>query len=54
MAKVRNFNNEIPISFPIGSYFQIIAADLKPILVNIVDSLSETSRNDGGFGSTKK
>ena len=35
-----------------GSYFQIIAHDLKPIKVNIVSDLKMTTRNDGGFGST--
>lgn len=37
-----------------GSYFQIIAPDLKPIKVNIVTELSETTRASGGFGSTNK
>lgn len=50
-AKVRNFCNDNN-TFQKGSYFQIIAPDLKPIQVKIVDKLSETSRNDGGFGST--
>lgn len=53
-AKVRNFNPSLPFTFPKGSYFQIVAPDLKPIKVNIVDTLSKTSRNDGGFGSTNK
>lgn len=53
-AKVRNFNPSMPIIFPTDSYFQIVAPDLKPIKVNIVENLSETTRNDGGFGSTNK
>jgi dUTP pyrophosphatase len=53
-AKVRNFNPEMPVDFSIESYFQITAPDLKPIKVNIVENLSETTRNDGGFGSTNK
>jgi dUTP pyrophosphatase len=53
MAKVRCFNTNGAV-FPIGSQFQIIAPDLKPIVVQVVDSLSETSRGDGGFGSTNK
>ena len=53
-AKVRNFNHQMPITFPKGSYFQIVAPDLKPIKVTIVETLSETTRNDGGFGSTNK
>ena len=31
---------------------QICAPDLKPFKVEIVDSLDETERGDGGFGST--
>jgi dUTP pyrophosphatase len=50
-AKVRNFNQSEQV-FPLGSYFQIVAPDLKPIMVNIVQEQSETTRNDGGFGST--
>jgi dUTP pyrophosphatase len=53
-AKVRNLNPSMPFTFPKGSYFQIVAPDLKPIKVNIIEILSETSRNDGGFGSTNK
>lgn len=34
--------------------FQIVAPDLSPIKVVIVDELSETQRGDGGFGSTGK
>ncbi len=55
-AKVRNFctdsNDKDSKSFLSGSYFQIIAPDLQPIRVCIVDELTETTRNDGGFGST--
>lgn len=52
-AKVYNIvpNTKITISKN-SSLFQIIAPDLKPIKINIVDKLSDTSRNDGGFGST--
>ena len=50
-AKVRNFNQSEQV-FPLGSYFQIVAPDLKPTMVNIVQEQSETTRNDGGFGST--
>jgi dUTP pyrophosphatase len=52
-AKVRNFNL-LPDTFPKGSHFQIVAPDLKPIKVNLVEELSETTRNDGSFGSTNK
>ncbi len=55
-AKIRNFSNDSN-KFDTGSFFQIIAPDLQPIKVCIIDELSElsqTSRNDGGFGSTNK
>jgi len=32
--------------------FQIVAPNLKPIKVELVDSLSSTERGEGGFGST--
>ena len=52
-AKVRNFNpSESSILNPFSSYFQIIAPDLKPIKINIVNSLTITTRDNGGFGST--
>ena len=51
-AKVRNFNPVDSETLPVGKYFQIIAPDLKPIKVNIVKELSETSRGSAGFGST--
>jgi ribonuclease HI/dUTPase len=54
MAKIRNFNSKESESLPEGSYFQIIAPDLKPIKINIVNELSSTSRGSGGFGSTKE
>ena len=34
--------------------FQLVAANCSPISYKIVDELSETSRGDGGFGSTGK
>lgn len=34
--------------------FQLVSADLSPITFIIVDKLSETSRGEGGFGSTGK
>ena len=34
--------------------FQLVAMDGSPIHFKIVDELSETSRGDGGFGSTGK
>lgn len=57
MAKVRN----IPID-PTNNFnylikegvrlFQICSPDLSPLKVIVVDELSETSRGEGGFGST--
>ena len=34
--------------------FQLVAADSSPISYVLVDSLSETTRGEGGFGSTGK
>lgn len=34
--------------------FQIAAPDLRPIHIKVVDTLSETARGEGGFGSTGK
>ena len=53
MAKIRQFDNN-NTSLPFGSYFQLVSPDLKPIKVVLVDSLSETTRASGGFGSTNK
>jgi dUTP pyrophosphatase len=53
MAKVRCFDENGAVMKQ-GSQFQIVAPDLKPIHVNMVESLSDTTRNDGGFGSTNK
>ena len=32
--------------------FQLCSPDLKPLEIELVDSVSETKRNEGGFGST--
>ena len=34
--------------------FQLVAADSSPIYYKLVDNLSQTSRGEGGFGSTGK
>lgn len=53
MAKVRNMNIASASKVNKGDkLFQICAPDLKPIKLNIVDTLSETTRGSGGFGST--
>jgi dUTP pyrophosphatase len=51
MAKVRNFNALYTIKAG-DKIFQICAADLKQIKVEVVLNLTETSRGSGGFGST--
>jgi dUTP pyrophosphatase len=54
MAKIRNFSANAQNIFKNDKLFQICAPDLKPIIVQLVDELSETSRGSGGFGSTNK
>lgn len=54
MAKIRNFGNEYQVAKRGDKLFQICAPDLKPVVVQIVNELSETSRGSGGFGSTTK
>ena len=52
LAKIRCFHNTTD-TLEKGSYFQIIAPDLKPIRLNIVTELSLTDRDNKAFGSTK-
>ena len=55
MAKVRNMSlneNELSTIKENDKLFQICAPDLKPIKIQVVHELSETSRGSGGFGST--
>jgi len=52
MAKIRNFNPIDTETVTSNCLFQIIAPDLKPIVVNVVDELSLSSRNTNNFGST--
>ena len=69
MAKVRCFKDtptkyvpegnyllylEDPPKLSEGKWFQIVAPDLRPIRVNLVTELSDTTRGAGGFGSTTK
>ena len=51
MAKIRCFGSNGDTLQP-GTFFQITSPDLMPIRVNMVESLSGTSRGSGGFGST--
>lgn len=51
---VRNHQNE-PYTVVQGTrLFQVVAFDGKPIQVEVVDRLSETDRQNNGFGSTNK
>ena len=51
-AAVKNFSNE-PYTVVKGTkLFQICMYNLKPFNVNIVESINETIRGEGGFGST--
>lgn len=51
IGKVRNISINKEIINP-SSLFQIISPDLKPIKINLVNTLSNTTRDNGGFGST--
>ena len=52
MAIVDNMSEE-EYKIPSGTrLFQICAPNLEPISMQVVNSLSETSRGTGGFGST--
>lgn len=51
-AKVTNIStnsNEIKYQ---TKYFQIVSPTLEPIIIKIVDTLSNSERNSNGFGST--
>jgi dUTP pyrophosphatase len=52
IAKIKNFNPNKSELLSEGSYFQIISPDLKPIKINLVNELSQTTRDQDGFGST--
>jgi dUTP pyrophosphatase len=54
LGRVYNLNEE-NIEFKRGErLFQLVAPNLSSFNVKIVDELSETLRNEGGFGSTGK
>ncbi len=58
-AKVRympydNINENYKNINELDKLFQICSPDLSPFNIEIVDSLPESSRGDGGFGSTGK
>ena len=52
MAKVRNMTMKDSTITAEDKLFQICAPDLKPIMIELVKELSQTTRGDGGFGST--
>ena len=55
MAYVDNISSQTSYTVKKGSsLFQIIHPSLSPLEVRIVDTLDETSRGEGGFGSTNK
>lgn len=52
-AKIRNFSDS-DNKLNNGSYFQIIGPTLEPIIIELVNELTTTTRNAGGFGSTNE
>ena len=54
MAKVRNMSNIDTLVTEGEKLFQICSPTLEPIKIQIVDKLSDSSRGEGGFGSTGK
>ena len=54
MAAVDNIKNESYTIEPGQRLFQLVAMDGSPIHFELVESLSDTTRGEGGFGSTGK
>jgi dUTP pyrophosphatase len=54
MAAVDNIKTEDYTVEPGQRLFQLVAMDGASIHVELVDALSETTRGEGGFGSTGK
>jgi dUTP pyrophosphatase len=54
MAAVDNIKNEAYTVEKGQRLFQLVAMDGSPIHFEIVDELTETTRGEGGFGSTGK
>ncbi len=54
MAAVDNIKNEDYIVEAGQRLFQLVAMDGSPIHIKLVDDLSNTTRGQGGFGSTGK
>ena len=51
-AKITNISINENNIFQFEKLFQIVSPTLEPIIIKIVDELSLTDRNSGGFGST--
>jgi len=54
MAFVDNISNEDYVIEKGTRLFQIVTGNLEPLCIKVVDTLSETDRGQGGFGSTGK
>ena len=54
MASVDNISDEPYIIHKGQRLFQLCDPALRPITFELVDSISETTRGEGGFGSTNK
>ena len=54
MVPVDNRSNEDYIIKPKERLFQLVHPSLKPISIEVVDELDDTTRGSGGFGSTGK
>jgi dUTP pyrophosphatase len=54
MAKVRNMSNIDTLVTEGEKLFQICSPTLDPIKIKIVEKLTDSSRGNGGFGSTGK
>lgn len=54
MAAVRNLSNQDYKVDKFTRLFQLCSPDLSPITFSLVDQLTTTKRNEGGFGSTGK
>lgn len=52
MAKVDNLSNNSYYVKKGTRLFQLVMPDLKPFEFKVVDTLSESTRGEGGFGST--
>ena len=52
MAVVDNIKREAYTAHPGDRLFQLVATDASPIRYQLTDELDESSRGDGGFGST--